>query len=406
MSCRSFRYFKFNFRTKSIMKNSTWIILSVLIGLSSPTYCGAENTAPEKSQVAASSQESRQIITIQVSSLKKAEDAEREMTRFKGLGLDVFKDYEPVKDKGMWHRLYIGRFESKNDATEYAKELVDRGIISGFWVKKKKVPIKIEKQPEADENEIQAPVAVIQSPKEETIVTPNELPAARVQTEVPAPSEIPESQKPKAADMVNDEHIPAEPIIVKEKTHSQANGKNEIGKRESRISLGLKASILYAHNADDFKVTRFDNTTEGESWTFVSGYGFVGLVGDLKVNEGWSVEASLEKDTMIDIDIWQFILGPKYEFRKIGFITPFARAGVVVGHLEWDDDLGSFDRGIGLDAGLGAVLTKSNFRFGLEVSLQRLRYNYNKPADDDIVSTEDYLDMSGIVLSGTITYLF
>lgn len=388
------------------MKNTTWIILSVLIGFLSPTYCGAENTAPEKSQVDASSQESHQIITIQVGSHKKAEDAEREMTRFKGLGLDVFKDYEPVKDKGMWHRIYIGRFESKNAATEYAKELVHRGIISGFWVKKKKVPIDIEKQPETYQPETLTPVAVIQIPKEETIVTPNELPAATIQTEIPEPSETPENHKPKAADMVNEEHVPAEPIIVKEDTHTQANGKNKIGKRESNISLGLKSSILYANKADEFKVTRYGDTTGGESLTFVNGYGFVGLVGDLKVYEGWSVEASLEKDVMVDLDIWQFIIGPRYEFRKIGFISPFARAGIVFGRLKWEDDLGSFDTAIGLDAGLGAALIKSNFRFGLEMSLQRLRYNYNKPADDDIVATEDYLDMSGIVLSGTITYLF
>jgi len=234
----------------------------------------------------------------------------------------------------------------------------------------------------------------------------NEVPAAAVQTEVPQPSETPESQTSIAEDMSNDEPIPTEPVLVQEKMHPQSNGIYETGKLEGNLSLGLKASILYANKADEFKVTQYSSTTEGEAFTFVNGYGFVGLVGDLNVYEGWSVEASLEKDVMLDIDMWQFNIGPRYEFRQIGFISPFARAGIVFGRLKWEDDLGSFDTGLGFDAGLGAAFTKSNFRFGLEMSLQRLRFNYNKPADDDIVSTQDYLDMSGIVFSGTITYLF
>ena len=80
-----------------VLKNTIWIIVSALIGLLSPTYCGAENIAPGKSQVDTLSHKSRQIITIQVGSYKKVEDAERDMTRLNGLGLDAFKDYERVK---------------------------------------------------------------------------------------------------------------------------------------------------------------------------------------------------------------------------------------------------------------------------------------------------------------------
>ncbi len=46
----------------------------------------------------------RQVITIQVSSFRKAEDAERDLARFKSHGMDAFVSYEPVKDKGMWYR--------------------------------------------------------------------------------------------------------------------------------------------------------------------------------------------------------------------------------------------------------------------------------------------------------------
>ena len=63
------------------MKNITRIILSALIGLLSPLYCGAENLTPKNSQVNTLSHASSQIITIQVGSFKKAEDAEQNLAR-------------------------------------------------------------------------------------------------------------------------------------------------------------------------------------------------------------------------------------------------------------------------------------------------------------------------------------
>ena len=91
------------------MKNTPWIILTLLICLLPPTFSKAENISPEKSQVGALSHEISQIITIQVSSHKKAEDAEREMTRLKGLDLNVFKDYEP--DNLLYLQAYRETFE-------------------------------------------------------------------------------------------------------------------------------------------------------------------------------------------------------------------------------------------------------------------------------------------------------
>ncbi|MBW2610889.1 MAG: SPOR domain-containing protein [Deltaproteobacteria bacterium] len=112
------------------MKKIIFTIAIVMTCFIEPANCEENDTH--------SSSKSLKAITIQVSSHKKAENAQREINRLKDQGLDVFVDYEQVKDKGLWHRVYIGRFESREEATKYAKELVDKGIISGFWVKQKK----------------------------------------------------------------------------------------------------------------------------------------------------------------------------------------------------------------------------------------------------------------------------
>ena len=72
----------------------------------------------------------REIITIQVSSSKSAENANRLKSKLISRGLDAVVDYEQVKDKGMWYRVYIGQFETREAANIFAKDLVQQGIIA------------------------------------------------------------------------------------------------------------------------------------------------------------------------------------------------------------------------------------------------------------------------------------
>jgi hypothetical protein len=48
--------------------------------------------------------------------------------------------YEKVKGKGMWYRVYVGRFASVRQAQAYAQDLKNRGVITWSWVKTVTLP--------------------------------------------------------------------------------------------------------------------------------------------------------------------------------------------------------------------------------------------------------------------------
>ncbi|MBF0530046.1 MAG: SPOR domain-containing protein, partial [Deltaproteobacteria bacterium] len=73
--------------------------------------------------------------SIQVGAYKTAERANKEVNTFKNKGLESFSRREPAGDKGMWYRVYIGKFTSKNSAATKAAQLKSDGLISDFDIK-------------------------------------------------------------------------------------------------------------------------------------------------------------------------------------------------------------------------------------------------------------------------------
>lgn len=75
------------------------------------------------------------IITIQVSAFKELREAQAEVARLKAQGQEAMFQYEAVGNHGMWYRVYVGRFETMEQARAHAQELKKRGIITWSWVK-------------------------------------------------------------------------------------------------------------------------------------------------------------------------------------------------------------------------------------------------------------------------------
>ena len=342
--------------------------------------------------------------TIQVGSHKKAEDAQREMDRLKKHGLEPFVDYEQVTDKGFWHRVYVGRFDSRKEAVTYAKELADKGVISGSWVKQKEFQLEIEKQASIPE-EPPAQDAEPESPVEQDPIALDVLPPFAPQAtedthdiqlqpdrSVSQETEMAEKETESAADFVEEESSPADVPAV-----------HPAGKKENRFALGLKTSARLAPNASDFEIS---GSQTMEKWTFGNSYLFAGIAADLALTENWALASSIEKDLMAKLDIWELFLGAQYTFGQIHLFVPYVRGGIVFGQFEWRDAPGDFDNGIGLDGGAGLSFTKSNLQFGIETSYRYITYNYNSPSGNAYTANEGSIDLSGFVLSGTLSYLF
>ena len=381
--------------------NFKWFISIHIIFVLLSANCWSDNitstnssTLPDKSQKA---------ITIQVSSHKKAEDADSELQRLKSHGLDSFIDYELVKDKGMWYRVYVGQFESKKAATAFANGLVGKGIISGFWVKKKIISVTTLESPEENQPKNQEPTIEVQKSQVKTEIDSIFLPSPPSPAEesnILAPSEI---SKPKEIEIIAPKKATLEPEAENIATSSATTAKSDQGK--NKFSMGLKSSLSMANRADEFKITK-SSGGDINSWSFSGTNAYVGFVANLRLNDNFTIESSIERDFMTEIDIWQLSVGPIYHFSQIGLFTPYARACLVIGDLKLDDAPGNFDTGLGLEGGIGIYFIKSKVQLGIETSYRRMKYNYNKPSSNEVSATDDHIDMSGFIFSGTLSYLF
>ena len=329
--------------------------------------------------------------TIQVGSHKKAEDAEKELNRLKVNGLDAFVNYEAVKDKGMWHRVCVGRFASYKAAVSFAEGLVDKGIVAGFWVRTKNFHLDIEQQGVATQSPEEKDTPALAAPMPPA--TP-EADGGNLKSDdaITRETDIPDVVNEPAAEMVEKESPPADVSIP------QKNAQ-----KKQRYSIGLKSSIRLATNASDFVISSSGNL---ETWTFGNSWLLAGIVAGHQLTEKWVLEASFEKDLMPELDLWDLSIGAKYQFEPIDLLVPFVRAGIVIGQFEWDEAPGNFDKSIGLDGGIGFSVTKSNLQFGIESSYRLMKYKYNPPPGNEYDASDDFIDVSGFALSATLSYLF
>jgi opacity protein-like surface antigen len=379
---------------ETTMSRTIYFAAIMVTCLALATSCSADSHAAANQGEKGANPHREEIITIQVSSFKKPDGANRAKSRLISRGLDAFVDYEQVKDKGMWYRVYIGQFETRKAAIAFAEDLVQQGVIAGYWVKKKKVAAKGTTPEKRPQKESVKADAKIEAPADETTVSPPEesapppLPPIAADTQpTPAERKAIENAEPKEA-----------PAALQADTDMSKQDQN-------RLSLGIKASFLASHRTGEFEVSKSENGST-ETWTFDGAYFFFGIVGNYRLNDAFTIESSIEKGILQNIDNWLLSVAVKYQWQPTHWFTPYLRGGGIVGRLHWDDMPGDFDTGLGLEGGLGMHLFKSNFRVGLEASYRYMQYAYNPSAANDTTYSKDHLDMSGLVLSGTLSYVF
>ncbi|HOK39924.1 MAG TPA: SPOR domain-containing protein [bacterium] len=73
------------------------------------------------------------LYTIQVMSLKDKIEAEHIVNSLKNFGCDA-RIYEVKLQTGIWYRVRIGNFTTKDEAFREGKRLEENGIIKSFWI--------------------------------------------------------------------------------------------------------------------------------------------------------------------------------------------------------------------------------------------------------------------------------
>jgi hypothetical protein len=103
------------------------------LALNSSLQADQGNLHPGKTRTVLAANQT--AVTIQVSAFKKGFEAERDVARLKSHGLDAKIKQESVPGKGVWYRVYVGRFNSRSEARAVADGLKAQGIISWAWIK-------------------------------------------------------------------------------------------------------------------------------------------------------------------------------------------------------------------------------------------------------------------------------
>ncbi len=409
------------------MINHKWSVVLLLVFLHLSLNSWADNVNPTSAKGPSSIAKPLKTITIQVASLKYENKAGQELTRLKSHDLDAFVHHESVAEKGMWYRIYVGKFENRDEAKKFAQKIKDRGIISGFWIKQIEIPvdpvkpsqtaISTTEKPDTKTDTLHEkqvpPAAVVETPK---TVLPSETKPSRSQPLAEKSNEqtlsppVPPVEKPKRTMTKKElkEIFPAEDIHDKQPISPvQGIAVQGPGEQEgsSKFSVGVKSSYFLASDTKDFKIKRTDGGDQ-YSWSIKSPKVYNSLLSNYQINPTISIEAGIERAFFTKLDIWHLTMGPKFEFKKIGMLTPYAKGSLVMGHMKWDDAPGDFDTAWGWEGGFGVSFSRSNIQFGLETSYRAITYDYNRPSDNDVTATDNQIDFSGFALSATMRYRF
>ncbi len=91
---------------------------------------GSAPTQPTASEAAMPSGK----FTLQVGSHPSLAESVEQMERLKAQGLEAFRKSVDLKEKGLWHRVYLGGYASKEDAEKAGAKFRDQHLVESFVV--------------------------------------------------------------------------------------------------------------------------------------------------------------------------------------------------------------------------------------------------------------------------------
>lgn len=337
------------------------------------------------------------MTSLQVGSFHTLDQARKEESRLKALGIDAFIRREKVSGKGMRYRVYIGKFNSKRQALDYEQEMKRKGIIHWSWIKRLRTT---PGQPTVASTPATKPSPAAKAASSQTSgkkierKRPRFKRPAKPATE-PVAKTAPEKTKTKR------------PVVSKKAKPSTSPPKKTVKKtapkdkkeQPGRFSLGPRVGLLYALGASDFRITRTTGS-DIEHWEFEDLKPLVGINIGWRFSDHWSLDALVERVVMAEIKMQHLTLGPKMHFSDSGTVRTYLRAALIYGSMEWEKAPGDFDSSVGAEAGFGIDFIGSDFSFGVEAAYRYIAFDYNPPSGSDVTATDSQIDFSGFTLTG------
>lgn len=356
--------------------------------------------------------------SVHVGSFKKAENAAHQVAAFQARGLYSVSRSESVDGKGQWHRVYVGRFASQNEARQLAGSLMNEGAITSYTIRQvdltatlaSSVPLPYTpsaarqqvyggtpeppptyqwpypNQPQADTGAPPLPYAPRQAPPQ---------PVMQIQAWPQAYYEQPEMSC----------NVPTVKQVQPPSPVEKAPLSYELLSFQPRFLIGARTGVTMWNHTGDFVVTQIKGGNI-DTWNQTSATGFfLAVVPAIEFNRYFALEHRIEWATASEWGLWTLSLDPKINMPFTDNITGYLKAGLVWGDFTWDEVPGDFDDEFGWEIGSGVNYDFGRFLAGIDLTYRDIRFTYNSPGLN-IWWTRGTIDLSGFSISGSFDYKF
>lgn len=300
------------------------------------------------------------VATIQVSAFKKGHEAEREVARLKSYGLDATIKQESVPGKGMWHRVYVGRFKNPSEARAVADGLKAQGIIDRAWIKldhpsplEAIVPTQAAVVPEA--SSARAP-----EPKPDPPESPAARPQRMVQEEASGKRQPARLAEPVLSAMAQNRSMSEQPAQDK-----GASTQKEPAVREASAKEKTKPLLPGTFNVSSQTTFRaFErDTTEGEDTSVLPLYEYMQMDYQDAEEGGWSVHAyGWVRSDLADSAYFEETSDGELLYGYLAYSKPYSDLHLTLGRKQiFAGVTNETVDGLQFAAGLGGVLTATVF---------------------------------------------
>jgi len=173
------------------------------------------------------------------------------------------------------------------------------------------------------------------------------------------------------------------------------------------VNITLGTGIYHSGSLDDFVIEHVQETGN-ETWAVSAKDSCM-----LTLSTSYQFAPWLDLSTKLsyvsadsDADLVFLSSGPRIMIPVSAGFSPYLRAAVTHGHLNWEDAPGEFDDAIGWELGYGIIWSGANRQIGLDFSFHNIAFDYTGPDAADVSASRDKIDFSGIALSLSYSFLF
>jgi hypothetical protein len=291
-------------------------------------------------------------VTIQVSAFKKDHEAARDAARLKSHGLSAKIRKESVPGKGVWYRVYLGRFKNRGEARAIADALKARGIISRAWIKP---DTSSPEKAEVETQPVIAPKPESKSPKSAAV-----SPQRMMNKETSAESRPAPLVKPVSPTKVRNPSSPEQPAGDKRAADQKAPAVREASAKEPAKSL-FPGTFSFSSQTT-FRAFERD-TTEGEDTAVLPLYEYMRMDYQDAEQGGWSVHAcGWVRSDLADSAYFEEPTDGELLYGYLEYSKPYSDLHLTLGRRQiFAGVTNETVDGLHFAAGLGGVLTATVF---------------------------------------------